>query len=237
MKSKILIILLISFLLGKVSYSQDRQFGVSFTRSFVDKDFDPGKVYYKATGQKIPEKEFIKLSQENPRMYLEREIDEEGNVRRYFYDPGNQGGSGSLTSNPFASENDLFPNFRFTTIDKKKIALTDLRGKLVILRFEFEANSFRFKKNEIEGLDKKINALENKEDVEAIIIFQCDEEEVRKGFDLTDSNFELVADGRNFISKYDIHIFPSTLLIDQNGKFIEAYTNSNRINIDQYVNK
>ncbi|MCX6239205.1 MAG: redoxin domain-containing protein [Bacteroidia bacterium] len=237
MKSKTLIVLVISFLLCNATYSQDRQVGGSFTRSFVDNDFDLNKVYYKETGLKISRTEFLKLSQENPRLYLEREIDAAGSVMRYLYDPGNPDGKGKHTLNALVSENGAFPNFQLTTIDKKKIELTKLQGKLVILRFELEANSFRFKKNEIAELDKKINALKNKENIEAIIIFQCDEDEVRKGFDLNNSNFELVANGQNFIFKYDIHQFPSTLLIDQNGKLIEKYSDSGDIILEQHLNK
>jgi len=237
MKSKILGVLIISLLLCNATYCQDRKVVVSHTRTFIDKDFDINKVYYKVTGQKVSMTDFIKLSKENPRLYIEREIDAEGNVIRYLYDPGNQNGSGNQTLNTSVSENGVFPNFELTTIDKKKIEFSKLQGKLVILRFEIEANSFRFKKQEIEELDKKINALKTKENVEAIIIFQCDEDEVRKGFDLNNSNFELVANGQNLIFKYNIRQFPSTLLIDQNGNLIEKYSDSGEIILEQHLNK
>lgn len=239
MKYKILVLLTISFLLDNATFCQDRQVGVSYTKSFVDKDLTPDKVYYKQTGKKISEKEFFKLSQENPKMYFEREIDAEGNVIRYYYDPNNQNGNSNRAINNTPAENDVFPNFKLTTIDKKKIELKNLQGKLVIIRFELEANSFRFKKQEIEELDKKINALNNKENIKAIIIFGCDEDEVKKGFDLNNSNFELVADGKNFFFKYNIYQFPSTLLIDQNGKLIEkySYSDSENINLVEHLNK
>lgn len=237
MKCKILILFIISLLLNNETFSQNSKIGVNYTRTFVDKDFDPGKVYYKDSGLKISKSEFLKISQENPKMYFEREIDEEGNVIRYIYDPGNQNGRANGTLKDTVFKNVAFPDFKLTTIDNKKIALKNLHGKLVILRFELEANSFRFKKQEIEELDKKINALNNKADVEAIIIFQCTEDEVRKGFNLSDSNFGLVANGRNFIFKYDIHQFPSTLLIDQNGKLIENYVYSEDIILEKHLNK
>jgi peroxiredoxin len=237
MSNKILIVLIASFIICNATFSQDRQVGVSFTKTYIDKDFDPNKVYYKETGIKVSKAEFLKISEENPRMYFEKEIDAEGNVIRYFYDPSNQNGNATRTLNTPLSENELFPNFILTTIDNKKLELTDLKGKLVILRFELEANTFRFKKREIEELDNKINALKDKEVVKAIIIFSCPEDEVREGFDLKNSNFDLVANGWNFSHKYDIHNFPSTLLIDQNGKLIENYLNSERIIIEQHINK
>lgn len=236
MKSKILFILTILFLQVNEIYSQDRKVGVCYTRTFVDKDFDPNKVFYKETGLKVSTSELRKLTNENSRMYFEREIDAEGNVIRYLYDSSNQ--NGNRMTDTTIIENGVFPNFKFTTIDKKKIELADLKGKLVILRFELEAESFRFKKHEIEELDRKINALKNKADIEAIIIFQCAEEEVRRGFNLNDSNFKLVANGKNFIFKYDIHQFPSTLLVDKNGKLIDKYSYSDDIPLDQlFINE
>lgn len=237
MKDKIVIVLIISLLISNSALGQNNEVGVGFTKTFVDKDFDPNKIYYKETGLKIPISEFHKLTQENPKIYFEREIDADGNVIRYLYDPSNPNGSGNGNLQTAVSENVVFPNFKLTTIDKKKIELENLIGKLVILRFELEADSFRFKKQEIEELDKKINATSNKEDVEAIIIFGCTEDEVRKGFDLNNSNFELVADGQDFIFKYDIRRFPSTLLIDKNGKLIGNYPDSDTIIIEEHINK
>lgn len=232
MKGKLLIVLTISFMITNFTLGQESKAGANFTRTMVDKDFSPDKVYYKETGKKMPLSEFRIITQ-GGRVYFEREIDEEGNVIRYFYDPNNQKDRTVST----IAEKTLLPNFKLTTIDKKHIELKNLIGKLVILRFELEANSFRFKKQEIAALDKKINALSNKNDVEAIIIFSCGEDEVRKGFDIDNSNFKLVAGGENFIIKYDIHTFPSTLLIDQDGKLIENLSNTEDIILEDYLKK
>lgn len=235
MTIKLLLALTISFLLCISTFSQDAKFGITHTRTIVSYDFDPGKVYVKKSGAKIPLDEFNKLIRENPKLQFEREYDESGNIIRYLYDPDNQTGNYKESTISIDSERTLFPNFKVVTIDRKKIELKDLLGKLVILRFEIEAVGFRFKKNEIEELDKKINALKNKEVVEAIIIFQCSADEVRSGFDLIGSNFKLVADGFNFIDKFDIHRFPSTLLIDQNGILIGNYPESRDIQIEQFL--
>lgn len=236
MKSKLVIVLIISFLMGNATFSQDQQFGVSHTR-IVSHDFDPGKVYNKKSGAKISLDEFNKLMRENPKVNLEREYDDSGNVIRYLYDPNNQNGNNTGASNSTVAEKSAFPNFKVTTIDRLKIELKNLAGKLVILRFEFEAVGFRFKKQEIVELDNKINALNNKEGVEAIVFFVCDKKEVQSGFDLAGSNFKLVANGYNFADKYNIHRFPTTLLIDQNGHLIENYTESGDINLEQFLSK
>jgi peroxiredoxin len=236
MKSKLLIILVFSFIYVGTVYCQNQQIGKSYTRSFIDKDWDISKLYNKVTGTRVTEGEFHKIRQENPKMYIEREIDEEGNVIRYLYDPNKPAVNDKPNLMTNIPERGLVPNFKVKTIDGKKIELASLQGKLVILRFECGAGDFRFKKNEIAELDKKINALKNKENVEAIIIFECSEEEVRKGFDLQNSNFNLIADGRNFSFKYGVHFYPSTLLIDQSGKLINVYFNSEDINLEEYLN-
>jgi hypothetical protein len=53
----------------------------------------------------------------------------------------------------------VLPNFK-STIDGTQIELSKLNGK--ILRFELFATDFHFKKQEIQELDEKINALKIK---------------------------------------------------------------------------
>ena len=233
MKSNLLLLLLLTILTVNAAYTQNQQIGTSYKRTFIDKDWDLNKLYYKATGSKISVNEYHKLHQEFPKLYLEREVNEEGRVVRYLFDPNDQDKKPNLMTN--IPEKGAVPNFKVKSIDGKKIELNNLQGKLVIVRFEQGAGDFRFKKNEIAELDKKINSLKNKENVEGIIIFECPEEEVRKGFDLKDSNFKLIADGQNFSIKYDVHFYPTTLLIDQTGKLIKVVFYSDDINLEEYM--
>lgn len=236
MKNSVLIVLAISFIMGNAVYSQNQQNKKTYITTTTEV-FDFSKVYNKATGEKIRDSDVKRMIQDNPKLNLDREYDAEGKVLRYLYDPNDQNRSSKVVVGTKISEGSEFPNFKLTTIDGKESELNKLQGKLVILRFELGASDFRFKKNEIAEFDKQINALKNKENVEAIIIFQCAEDEIRKGFDLKDSNFKLVADGFNFIIKYGIRHFPSTLLIDQNGKLIKDYifSESENIVLDQYI--
>jgi nitrate reductase NapAB chaperone NapD len=229
----VLLVLVIAILSGNSIYSQQQIIGRTYTRSYTER-FDVSKLYYKGTDRKVKESDFRKMIQENPRLHIEREFDDSGNLVRYLYDPNNQGTNGTVILKAL-SEKESVPNFKVTTIDGKKIELEDLKGKLVIVRFEMQAGDYHFKKNDIVELDKKINSLKNKENVEAIIIFGCGEEEVRKGFDLPESNFKLVANGQNFIIKYGISRFPSTLLIDQNGKLIGNFLTPDEVVLDEHI--
>lgn len=177
-------------------YSQKDTFSVSWTKTTLDKDFDISKVYNKGTRVQISKKEFGTLVRENPNLFLEREINETGNVVRYLYDPKNPNSNGKLDMEADTSVIGSFANFNLTTIDGTKIELSKLNGKMVILRFELSATDFHFKKQEIQKLDEQLNELGNTNTVEAIIIFQCSENDVRAGFDLQHSNFELVANGK-----------------------------------------
>lgn len=216
--------------------SQEKMIGIQYEERGEPEVLDLKKVFYKDSRMPIPEKEFKNLVRNNPHLYLERIYDADGILVSYLYDPKYPQGNFSTTSTCDVSMGADFPNFRMTTLDNKKIELASFKGKLVLLRFERHANDFRFKKHEIEELDNKMNALKNKDDIKAIIIFSVSEEEIRKGFDLVNSNFQLIPNANNFIQKYGIRRFPLTLLIDQKGKLIEIFKYSEDIDFSKYLN-
>lgn len=236
MKSKLFLSLLLSFLMINVIVGQERTTSsLPHRRSYVIK-IDKNKLYYKETGQKIPYSEFDKIVEDRPGTFLEKETDDEGNLIRYLYDPNNQNGDGGMKLlKSYISDNIPFPNFRISTINGEKIELNDLNGKLVILRFESDTRNFQYNMPWIEKLDEKINALNNKEEVEAIIILEASEDDVRKHINLANSNFKLVADGLKIKEKYFIKQTPLTILIGQNGKLIGLYRNINEIRLEDHL--
>ncbi|WP_170245246.1 peroxiredoxin family protein [Gelidibacter salicanalis] len=233
MKKSLVIILMLLLMPNMPTYGQQDSIGIQHTKSYVDTDFHVSKVYYKGTDTQVPEENFYKLIEENPNLFLERVIDNAGNITRYLYDPNRKGGVTDTFLDSYHKGD--FPNFKLQTITNETIELSNLKGKLVILRFEMEATTFRFKKHEIQELDDKINALDHKDVVKAILIFNDSESNVKKGFDREDSNFALVADGRNFIEKYAISRFPSTLVIDQNGNLIGTFRDVDEIDLEAYL--
>lgn len=233
MKSKIVLALLFSFLMTNVVVSQEKERTVSPQRKYYVDEFNKNEIYYKETGQKIPYSEFFKIAEDNPRIFLERETDDEGNIIRQLYDPNDQSGDGAKKIlDSYISGDVPFPNFSVTTIDGEKIELKDLNGKLVIILFESQGRALKFNKRIIEELDEKINALNSKENVEAIVIYRASEDEIREDVKLTNSNFKLVADGSMIALKYYIYQTPTVLLIDQNGKLIDINRNSNKIKLE-----
>ena len=113
-----------------------------------------------------------------------------------------------------------------------------MKGKIVILRFELYASNFRFKKQEVVDLDNQINQIKNSSDkVKAIIIFTTQKNEILKGFDINNSNFELVANGMNFNEKYLITRYPTTIIIDKEGGLVDYFLYSDEIVLKDLLNK
>jgi peroxiredoxin len=235
MKKKVLITLL--FFTVLITFGQEKTVFRKFITSRIEK-VDFSKIYNKKTGKKIKKKRYLKLKKNNPNLQLERIIGVNGEIVKYLLDlsiinnlPRN------YRTKPII-KGELFPNFIAKTINKRIIELKSQRGKIVILRFELEANSFRFKKKEIKQLDNLINKIKRKnEKVKAIIFFASNELDIKQGFDLQNSNFEIISNGYNFQEKFSITRFPTTIVIDKNGKLINYYNYVDEINLTHLINE
>ena len=233
MKKKVLITIL--FFTVLMTFAQDKIITQKFTTSRVEK-IDYSKIYDKETGKKIKKKDFIKIIENNPNLQLDEIIGVNGKIEKYLVNLSKQNNKIiNNRKNPIL-KGELFPNFIAKTIDKKKIELNKFRGKIVILRFELEANSFRFKKQEIKQIDSLINNLKNtNEEIKAIIFFASNETDIKQGFDLPESNFELIPNALNFQERYSITRFPTTIVIDENGKLVDYYKSIDEMNLNKMI--
>ena len=235
MKKKILITLL--FFTVLITFGQEKTVFRKFKTSRIEK-VDFSKIYNKKTGKKIKKKKYIKLKKNNPNLQLERIIGVNGEIVKYLLDLSIINNSPRNYRTKPIIKGELFPNFIAKTINKRIIELSRQRGKIVILRFELEANSFRFKKQEIKQIDNLINKINNKnEKVKAIIFFASNELDIKQGFDLQNSNFEIIPNSYNFQDKFSITRFPTTIIIDKNGKLIDYYNYIDEINLTHLVNE
>jgi hypothetical protein len=235
MKKKILITLL--FFTVLITFGQEKTVFRKFKTSRIEK-VDFSKIYNKKTGKKIKKKKYIKLKKNNPNLQLERIIGVNGEIVKYLLDLSIINNSPRNYRTKPIIKGELFPNFIAKTINKRIIELSRQRGKIVILRFELEANSFRFKKQEIKQIDNLINKINNKnEKVKAIIFFASNELDIKQGFDLQNSNFEIISNGYNFQEKFSITRFPTTIVIDKNGKLIDYYNYMDEINLTHLINE
>ena len=235
MKKKVLITLL--FFTVLITFGQEKTVFRKFITSRIEK-VDFSKIYNKKTGKKIKKKKYIKLKKNNPNLQLERIIGVNGEIVKYLLDLSIINNSPRNYRTKPIIKGELFPNFIAKTINKRIIELSRQRGKIVILRFELEANSFRFKKQEIKQIDNLINKINNKnEKVKAIIFFASNELDIKQGFDLQNSNFEIIPNSYNFQDKFSITRFPTTIIIDKNGKLIDYYNYIDEINLTHLVNE
>ena len=235
MKKKILIALL--FFTVLITFGQEKTVSRKFKTSRIEK-IDFSKIYNKKTGKKIKKKKYITLKKNNPNLQLERIIGVNGEIVKYLLDLSIINNSPRNYRTKPIIKGELFPNFIAKTINKRIIELNSQKGKVVILRFELEANSFRFKKKEIKQLDNLINKIKRKkEKVKAIIFFASNELDIKQGFDLQNSNFEIISNGYNFQEKFSITRFPTTIVIDKNGKLIDYYNYIDEINLTHLVNE
>jgi peroxiredoxin len=235
MKNKFLIILMLFSVM--VTFCQNETITKNFTRTKVEK-IDFSKIYYKKTGKKIEKNEFIKLVKNNPNLQIENFVGIDGEIEKYlvFFEKRKKNIKNNR-KNPII-KGDLFPNFIAKTIENKKIELKDNKGKIIILRFELEANTFRFKKEEIKQIDLLINKIKKKEEkIKSIIFFASNELDIKEGFDLQNSNFELIPNSLNFYQKFSITRFPNTIIIDKDGKLVDYFKYMEDINLNKLINE
>lgn len=233
MKKKFLIILL--FFIVPVTFGQNKIITRKFTTTQVEK-IDFSKTYNKDTGKKMKKKDYFKLVENNQNIELEKIIGTDGKIVKYLISTSKANNSRINYRKKPILKGELFPNFIAETVNERKIELNKLRGKIVILRFELEANSFRFKKQEIKQIDNLIDKIKNKsEKVKAIIFFASNKLDIKQGFDLPNSNFELIPNGLNFQEKYSITRFPTTIVIDENGKLAEYYKFIDDMNLKEMI--
>ena len=202
----------------------------------VDNQFSLDKLYNKVTGKKLTRADFIELVNKNPNLDLEKVYDNSGNVIKYLYDPRNLN-SNNNSRYKALQPGDKFPEFVFKTLEGKTVNIKDLKGKLVIVRMEMEADTFRFKKYEIENLDQAINQSQRKSEIVAVILFRADKNTVERGFDLKNSNFIPIPSADNFQDQLNIKYFPSTMLLDKEGRVMKIYKSSNVIDIEKALDE
>lgn len=230
-------ILVLLFFLSINIFAQN-EISVYSERARIDTEFSIDKLYNKKTGKRVSEKEFERLVTKNPNLPLERVYDNKGNIVKYLYDPDNANSVFLKNGgNKKVNKGEYFPELILKTIDGETVRIKDLKGKMVILRLEFEADTFRFKKYEIEELDEAINQTQRVSEIEAIIIFDASKQQIKNGFDLIDSNFKLIPNGNNFHRKLNIKFFPWTIILDKEGRLMEETKWSDEIDILEMLNK
>ncbi len=225
---KIFIITIILTLLTIELYSQSPE-----VITITNKGSLNGKVYNKVTGEKLSDEELVEVLQKHPNIIFEKVINEYGEISNFYFDPNNiKNDTGSRTIIRRSAENQVkegesFPDFIFKTIEKETIKSKNLKGTWILLRFELFA---RFtNKPLILDLSNQLKDLEEDYKIIPIICFADSEQNIKNELDIADLVFRLVADGSNFHEKYSIIKFPTTIIIDDQGRVYKYFFNNENI--------
>ena len=196
-----------------------------------------GKIYNKLTGEKLDNDELFKIMQKNPYVVFEHVIDKYGKIERYYYDPNNTNTNNTYSRNADnqTRPGETFPAFVFETIDGDIISSDKLKGSWVIIRFELFADTRFFRKKEIEELDNQINGMGGNQNIVSIICFADYKDNVKTEIELGDSNFKLVGDGRWLNEKFNNIKYPTTLIVENQGRVVNYYYSINEIELNKIL--
>ncbi len=212
------------------SQETEKVFGIERTVTKTI-DIDLNEVYNKNTGEKMDPEKVVQLIRNNSNIQLEPFFGEDGKVSRFYYFPEASSVIGTVTTDRIEAGKP-FPEFKMKTTEGKIVRLKDLKGKVVILHFGLDTMRFRY--DELENLNTKIDALDKKEDVEALVVMEGSATSLGPKFNLEISNFALVNEASGFIRKCGLRRFPSTIVLDAEGKLIGIFKEVEEIHLASY---
>lgn len=180
---------------------------IGFTSRFTLND----KLYNKVTGEPISMEEFAKIVKENPNVPLEKIYDKYGVPEKVFYHPNPPENFGKRNPELQPKVGEPFPQFVFQTIDGKEIDLENLKGKWVLVRFDFFTEVMN--KEDFSQLIESIDQLPKSSKFIPILCSMDNKENLKRDLGSLSKKIDLVSDGQGFSSKYQIMRFPTTILI------------------------
>ncbi len=124
-------------------------------------------------------------------------------------------------STDFVEVGQQAPKFTIPDLYGNKIDIEEKRGKVLVFNFWFIACAPCVE--EIPELNKLVAAFENRENVEFYAFASNDQNKLfrflrRKPFDFT-----IIPQASNIHQLYGVNAFPSTVIIDKNGKIVKTY--------------
>lgn len=193
-----------------------------------------GTVYNKITGKRLGKLELSKLIQEYPNIVFEKVINKYGKVEKRLFDPNNikTGKYKSRTLKNQTKVGEEFPEFVFKTIKNKSIESKKLKG-WVVLRFGLFAKMMN--NNKLSELNSQIETLSSDYSVTSILCLADTKENIDKVVDLKKTEFQFVANGDKFHQKFNIIKFPTTIILDPNGKVVKYFYGIDRVNIKELI--
>lgn len=207
---------------------------IAVTRSVVQtRAFNTNIVYYKDSEKKLSKQKVISLIRQNSKTYFKPIYNQEGEIEKYYYDSKQP--TADIIKNIPVEKGTTFPPFKLTTVEGEKVLSENLRGKIVVIRFTFWDIPGDVKTQELEAIENQIKVLPEPDDVVAIIINNGDLSTTKRFYSKKKSLFKVVPNGLNFINKYGITRFPSTLVLNREGKLVNTYSYTEDLSLLNYT--
>lgn len=179
-----------------------------------------GKLFNANTGEAISMEDFSKMLQENPEIQLERFYNKYGITDKFLYHPDAPTTNFSkrdASKQPQIGQ--VMPEFVFTSIEGKEIASEELKGKWVLIRFDFYTAHMDM--DRYSTFAKEIESIPRSAKLTTVLCSIDTEENLEKELGYFSDKIELVANGQGFAAKYHVRSFPTTILIGPDQKVVE----------------
>ena len=139
---------------------------------------------------------------------------------------------------PMESENftigQEIESFSTHDMNGKKVKLKDLRGKVVMLNFWFIGCPPC--RAEIPELNKLVELYKDNPNVVFVAVALDARYDIRNFLKTTPFNFDIIDDGRSIADIYKIHLYPTSVILDKEGK-VEFHTVSFAANSPYWMKK
>lgn len=207
-----------------------------YTKEFIEIPFEQyRKISFDISGQ-WSEDSFIDIGYNRKVVVLRESTDEErekkvANLKGYF---------SAKTGTPIAQneadinkmKGEMAPDFTVTTLDGKKISMSSLRGKVVVLNFWF--TQCRPCVEEIPTLNAIAKKYEGRDDIVFLApetVEKTTKEDIQKFLKRVPFAYQIALGGKEAAALYQARVFPANYLIDKNGKVQMGWVGLNPFSI------
>lgn len=190
------------------------------------------KVFNKKTGKKLSEPELAELFTKYPTIVLENFYDKYGKLEKAYFDPDNILVGRQVTRNKDnqIKVGEVFPSFVLKTIEGDLLDKDLLLGNWIFIRFELLGRFLN--KEDVQVLNQEIERIKAKKDIIGIICFADSNKEALVNLNNEFQFLKIVPDGQNFHKKYSITSFPTSVLIDPDGKVAKYYFQGDKLDLE-----
>lgn len=180
-------------------------------------------LFNKYTGEKISDKDFEKMVEENPSIMLIPQINELGVIWSFNADPKNKSLIAFRDTSLRVKPTEEFLPFKMKTMDGERLDSDNLKGKNILIHCQLYLKPPLFVEKSFNEISEIVKSKSESGDIIFIVLTESDKHDINDGFEKICENVKIVPDSRNFMIRYLINSYPSNILIDKNGDLVSYY--------------